>query len=135
MSHENVELVRSAYDAFNQGDWDGALAVVHADVEWRLHGDLGIDSTEPVRGREPLRAFWANFFEVWENPHMEPLDVAEPHPGTVLATVRFTAQGQGSSVPIELTYFWVHVVSGGEVASVDVYVDRSEALAAVGLED
>jgi ketosteroid isomerase-like protein len=88
---------------------------------------------DPVRGREALKAFWADFFDVWDDYRMEPLDFSEAPNGRVLVTVRFTAHGQGSSVPIELTYFWVYRVRGRAIVSVDLYADRSEALEAVGL--
>jgi ketosteroid isomerase-like protein len=133
MSRKDVEMLRNAYAAFNRGDWGAALENAHPEIEWRLHGELGIDVPDPVRGREALKAFWADFFDVWDDYRMEPLDFSEAPNGRVLVTVRFTAHGQGSSVPIELTYFWVYRVRGRAIVSVDLYADRSEALEAVGL--
>jgi len=56
MSEENVELVRRAYDAFNRGDIDGALAVLASDFEYTPRGAIpGL--TETYRGPEALRRF------------------------------------------------------------------------------
>jgi uncharacterized protein len=38
MAQENVDLVRGAYEAFNRGDIDGALAVYDDQVEWHEPG-------------------------------------------------------------------------------------------------
>src|SRR5436190_23224347 len=47
MSQENVDLVRSAYDDFNGGNFDGVLARLDADVEW----------IEPGGGKAPSGTF------------------------------------------------------------------------------
>ncbi len=135
MSEENVEMLRNSYAAFNRGDWEAALSNADPEIEWRLHGQLGIDVPQPIRGREALKAFWADFFEIWDDYKMEPLDFIDGMDGRVLATMRFTARGQGSSVPVELTYFWVHLTRDGAIVSVDLYPDRSDALEAAGLEE
>jgi ketosteroid isomerase-like protein len=66
---------------------------------------------------------------------MEALDFNEGTDGRVLATMRFTARGQKSSVPVELTYFWVHLTRDGANVSVDLYPDRSDALEAARLSE
>jgi uncharacterized protein len=38
MSKEDVETVRSAYEAFNSGDIDSVLAVMDDDIEWHEPG-------------------------------------------------------------------------------------------------
>ena len=38
MSQENVELVRQIYAAWNQGDLDAMLAVLHPEVEFVTSG-------------------------------------------------------------------------------------------------
>jgi ketosteroid isomerase-like protein len=38
MSQENVEVVRRGYEAFNRGDFDAAMEVVHPEIEFVLPG-------------------------------------------------------------------------------------------------
>jgi ketosteroid isomerase-like protein len=128
-------MLRSGYAAFNSRDWDQALALWHPQCEWRLHGDLGMDAPQVVRGRDALKAFWSDFFALWDDYNVEPLEFREGTNGTILATVRFTGRGRGSNVPVELSYFWVYVVRSGQAISCDIYADRREALKAVGLEE
>jgi ketosteroid isomerase-like protein len=60
MSEENVELVRTGYEAWNRSDLDGVLAVFAPDVELvttRLF--VGLD---PVyRGHDGFKKFWRDF--------------------------------------------------------------------------
>ena len=135
MSEENVDLVRDAYDAFNRGDWDAALAFAVPEIEWRLHGELELDVQRTVRGREALKEFWADFFDAWDDYTMEPVDFVEAPDGRLLATVHFSARGQGSSVPVDLTYFWLYRLRHGAIAAVDIYLGRTEALEAAGLSE
>ncbi|MGA8925637.1 MAG: hypothetical protein WB462_05400 [Solirubrobacterales bacterium] len=45
MSQENVEIVRSIYEAFNRGDWDAAFRDTRPNVE------LTTPPGAPTRGR------------------------------------------------------------------------------------
>jgi ketosteroid isomerase-like protein len=135
MSQENVEIVRRGYEAFNRGDWDAALEVADPEIEWRLHGELALDVQQTVRGREALKNLWASFFDAWDDYNMGLLDLIEAPDGRLLATVHFTAVGLGSTVPIDLTYFWLYLVRDGAIATVDIYLDRAEALEAAGLSE
>jgi hypothetical protein len=75
------------------------------------------------------------FFGLWEDYKVEPLEFREALGGTILATVRFTGRGRGSDIPVELTYFWLYVIRHRRVVSVDLYVERDEALKAAGLAE
>ncbi len=135
MSEANVSIVRRAYDAFNRGDWEAALQHADPGLTWRLHGELALDVPEAVRGREAVKELWVGFFDAWDDYKMEPLELTEAPDGRLLVTVLFTAVGQGSTAPIELTYFWLYRVRDGAITEVDAYLDRAEALAAAGMED
>jgi ketosteroid isomerase-like protein len=62
-----IELLRSAYTAFNARDIDAALALMTPDVAWPRAFKGGF-----VRGREEVRAYWR---EQWSeiDPHVEPM--------------------------------------------------------------
>ena len=53
MSQENVEVVRSAYAAFNRSDFDAVAAALHPDVEW--HPYLGGLERTVYRGPGAIR--------------------------------------------------------------------------------
>jgi ketosteroid isomerase-like protein len=129
----DVQRLRDGYVAFNRGDWDEAMELAHPECEWRMHGALAMDAPHATRGREAVKAFWSDFFELWDDYKVEPLDFREGSGGTILATVRFTGRGKGSDVPVELMYFWVYVFRDGRAVSCDLYADRGDALKAAGL--
>lgn len=56
MSEENVELVRSAYAAFNRGDFDAVGRFFHPEIEW--HPYLGVVDGNLYRGRDAILTMW-----------------------------------------------------------------------------
>src|ERR1043166_4668889 len=63
MSQENVEIVRRAFQAFNDRDLDGLLAMFAGDVEWRLIGGFSDLMGAEVRGRTGLRVWFTEWIE------------------------------------------------------------------------
>ncbi len=66
-SAPQIELLRSAYAAFNARDIDAAVALMTPDVAWPRAFKGGF-----VQGPEEVRAYWT---EQWSeiNPHVEPV--------------------------------------------------------------
>jgi ketosteroid isomerase-like protein len=75
-----VELLRTAYAAFNARDIDAALATMALDVAWPRAFKGGF-----VRGHQDVRDYWA---EQWAeiDPHVEPTAFHSEGGGRVLAT-------------------------------------------------
>jgi hypothetical protein len=59
-------LLRRAYEAFNARDLDGALALMHRDVDWPNGMEGGRE-----RGHAAVRAYWARQFGLIDS-HVEP---------------------------------------------------------------
>ena len=131
MSEENVEIVRRMYQAYLQGDADGALAYfdpkVVADNSRRLGGGIG-------HGREGLRrivAEYAGTFEEFREEIEEMRDLGR----LVYVVVTQRGRGKGSGVEVEMRYALLYEVQDGKVTWMAVYPDPSEALEAAGLSD
>ena len=60
------DLLRSAYAAFNARDIDGALALMHPDVDW----PNGMEGGREL-GYDAVRAYWARQFGLIDS-HVEP---------------------------------------------------------------
>jgi SnoaL-like domain len=77
----DIELLRSAYAAFNARDADGALALMSSTVAWPRAFKGGF-----VRGPDEVRAYWK---EQWSeiDPHVEPVAFLEERDGQVLVRV------------------------------------------------
>ena len=63
---EEEQLLRRAYEAFNARDIDGALALMHPDVDWPNGMEGGRE-----RGHAAVRAYWTRQFGLIDS-HVEP---------------------------------------------------------------
>jgi hypothetical protein len=63
---EEERLLRRAYEAFNARDIDGALALLHPDVDWPNGMEGGRE-----RGHAAVRAYWTRQFGLIDS-HVEP---------------------------------------------------------------
>jgi nuclear transport factor 2 (NTF2) superfamily protein len=61
-----MELLTTAYEAFNARDIERALATMHPDVEWPNGMEGGY-----VHGRDGVRAYWTRQWTIID-PHVEP---------------------------------------------------------------
>jgi uncharacterized protein len=55
MSQQNVEIVRSLFEAWSKGDLEGFLDTLAPDVEWRFADNFVYGQINPLIGREALR--------------------------------------------------------------------------------
>jgi ketosteroid isomerase-like protein len=130
MSRENLELVRSGYEAWNRGDMDAMLTALHPDFEMRSAGVF--PGLEPVyRGSEGWRRMWDDFAGPWESLLLT-VDEMRDCDERVLTLVTFEARGRDG---LEVGRSWAHVWAfrDGLVVSIENYADQAVALEAVGL--
>ena len=81
MNREQRQL-ELAYAAFNARDIDGALASMHADVEWPNGWEGGV-----VRGHDAVREYWTRqWAEI--DPTVEPMSFRADADGRVVVEVR-----------------------------------------------
>jgi ketosteroid isomerase-like protein len=87
-----IELLRSAYAAFNARDINAALAFMTADVAWPRAFKGGF-----VRGHEEVRAYWT---EQWSeiDPHVEPSAFHPEEDGRILVDVHQIVRDLAGSV-------------------------------------
>ena len=64
MSRENVQIVRRAYEAFNQGDLEGILGFVDPEIEVRPDPDL--PDWRVFERREGFLSFAGAWLEPWD---------------------------------------------------------------------
>jgi uncharacterized protein len=125
---DDVETLRSAYEALNHGDTEGALAVLDEDAEWSEHSDL--PEAGVYRGRAAIRAFLEQFLESWQDFHQETEELIAGE-SCVLIMLRSRVRGKGSGVAVEARYAHLWTMADGRGVRVDAYLDREEALRAL----
>jgi hypothetical protein len=78
---QEEQLLRRAYEAFNARDVDGALALMHSDVDW----PNGMEGGREV-GQDAVRAYWTRQFGMIDS-HVEPVGFDSDADGRVVVDV------------------------------------------------
>jgi ketosteroid isomerase-like protein len=131
MPSQNVEIVRRAYAAWNDGDPEHAIELLDPDVEWTLPAHF--PDAETWRGRERvvegLRALSASFDSLHLELH-ELIDAGD----RVVALVHI--QGRAAVTGLDLAGMGVdaHIwtLRDGRAVAVRMYGGTGEALAEIG---
>jgi hypothetical protein len=115
MEHER--LLRDVYDAFNRRDIEGAVAAMHADVDWPNAWEGG-----RVIGRDAVRAYWTRqFAEI--DPSVDPVGFSVGEDGRISVAVHQVVRGLDGAVLADRTVTHVYAFRDGLVERMDVVED------------
>jgi uncharacterized protein len=123
MSEENVQLAKSAYEAFGRGNIPGVLGVLSEDVEWNAPAVL--PQGGQAHGRDEVGQFFERVVSNWSDFVVEPEDfVASGDRVCVIGSARGKLDGTDAG------YGFVHAwtVRDGAMVRFDEYVDPSPEL-------
>ena len=130
MSQENVEVVRHMCEAFLAGDLAAALDVLHGDVTW--HGTIGgIEEGRTAHGHDEVIEEFVESLRDWERHSLEAEDYLDAG-DRVVVLWHEVGRGKRSGVEVETRTAVVYTVRGNQVVEVQGYMDRRQALEAVG---
>jgi ketosteroid isomerase-like protein len=129
-SVERVERLRQAYEAFNRGDFDGALDHgVDPDFEYR-----GPGSPEPLRGADRFREWMEP--DAFSSQQAEPISF-EVTGDKVLIHQKARNRGAASGIEMDVESWSVWTVDdGGQMTGLQIFLPHEEPAArrAAGLE-
>ena len=130
MSQQNVEIVRSAFEAWNAGDLDRVIELVDPELEF-VPFRSQLDGTAYI-GADGMRRFARDSADEWEYLQIVP---AEFHDAgdRVLLLGRYDARGRASGVDVEFPAAWVARLRNGRIVHLRSYSDREVAAEAAGL--
>ena len=135
MSRENVELVRKAGEAFNRHDSETLAAISDDDLEF-LSALTSVDTGGAAyRGPGAWAAYFARMDEVWEDWHLEDLEVFDAGDDRVAAVFRLVGRGKSSGVSVEHRIGLAYRMRHGRLWRMRSYLDPTDALDAVGLRE
>jgi ketosteroid isomerase-like protein len=143
VSRENVDLVQRL-----QPDPEVDFAQVFRDDDmWAASVELGafyhpdVESVRPglpdgtiYIGLDGLRDMWLEWLAPWTTYRVEAEDVIDLGDRVLLLAHVFGRLGE-SQAEVENTVASVYTVRDGKIARAELYLDRTEALKAVGLEE
>ena len=133
MSDENVEVVRRLTDVMDSEGFAAAFPVfleaAHPDVEWRE--DPAWPGAASYRGVDQVRKVILDRMDTLDfDQRTEDLIPADDR---VVALVRWRGRGRTSGAEAEVSMAIVWTVREQAITKVEFFLDRAEALQAVGL--
>ena len=133
MSQENVDVVQRMYEAFHQGDIDGALS--HFDPNVLVDAsDARPDHAASGRGHERLIQIVTSWVAPWEEWREEIEEMRDLGSRILVLSVQ-RGRGKGSGAEVEARWAVLYELQGGEITSKRVFGDSEDALEAAGLSD
>jgi ketosteroid isomerase-like protein len=132
LASQNVEQLLRAFATYNEvfrgGDDAEFMEFVHPEVEW-YPATAGMD---PVyRGREGVRRWVHEFQEPWQELEIEPEEIVDKG-DRVLVVLHLRGKGEASGVDVDMLMYETFRFRDDLVVERRPYLDRAEALEAVG---
>jgi ketosteroid isomerase-like protein len=103
---EILERLKEGFECWNGGELDLMQDMYAEDGEVDLSAVF--TDTQPVRGRESMRRYWDELWEIWEGIRMDPLEVFDVGGGRFVVDVRWWGKGKrsGAEVDQRLAYLY-----------------------------
>jgi len=132
MSAENVRLVERAIAAINARDIEGYLACCTENVKL----ETPVAAVGGVyEGSDGIRRYFADIEEAGPDFRIELDGVEGVDSKRMLAFLRFSSTGRASGIRLAAPLTNVYDLIDGKISHVRIFVDRQEALKAVGMAE
>jgi uncharacterized protein len=129
---EDVELVRSAFEAWNRGDIDEFTELAAEDIAWLEVSGRPEGGASERFGRDRMRRALESLFDAWESYHLE-VERIEKVGDRVVAVVREVARGRSSGLEVDGRWGYLVTVEDGLIVRIEAYRDAGQALRVAGL--
>ena len=134
MSQENVEIVQTAFAAFERGDMDALLELCDEDIAITQPPDLpGIPGEQ--RGHSGVLEALAVWPEQWEDYRSELGRIVADRGDLVVVTARTRGRGKQSGVHVERDFTFVFTVRDEKIVEWRLFMREDQALEAAGLSE
>ncbi len=130
VSHDRVEIVRSIYDRWREGDFQTPSKLFDRNVIFVMPPELPDAGT--YLGTDALADYTRQFLEPWTHLTIDGHDLVAAG-DTVLASVVQRGAGDASGAETEIRYFQLWSFRGDRVIRLENFRDRGDALEAGGL--
>jgi ketosteroid isomerase-like protein len=134
MSKENMEIVRRAWEAWENGDWEPLYAFYDPAVVWdasELRGPIaGI-----YHGHEGVRRYFQDWLESFEAHSARAESFIDAGDNIVVVGLRLRGRGKASGVEVDMPRWNLYRIRDGLAIRVELFETEAEALEAAGLHD
>ena len=125
MSPENVEVVRTIYDAYERGDYPAAFECFHEDIEW--FGPPDISNSGFARGHAGVRHSLSTWVGSWDEYHFELRELIDAG-DQILAVGWHRRAGKGSGVEVSEGIFRSGPCTSARSSGSEMFRDRVRLL-------
>ena len=133
MSHENVEILRQALEAWNQRDPDRLRSYLAPDLEWEPAGPGAVEAAV-WRGPDELIDAAAGMWDTWDVFRFEETEIRDLG-DSVLWLGHVHTKGHASHMDLEQEFAILCRVRGDKIVRAKAFRAWQEALEAAGPRD
>jgi uncharacterized protein len=125
VSRDNVQIVRSGYEAWNRGDLDEIGRLTADSFEWREASE--VPGAGVQRGRDQFDHYLRSFRHFWHRFEFEPIELHDLG-DRVLAVV--IERGRSAHLEVEVSQQFVHMwtLRDGKAVKLEGFYDKQAAL-------
>jgi ketosteroid isomerase-like protein len=133
MSQENAEIVRAAFEAFEEGGMEAVLPFCDENIEITQAAELpGVSRNQ--HGHAGVIEAFAVWPALWDDFRVEIVRMADVGDHVVVTTIN-RGRGKDSGVPVEMPFTFLFSLRAGKIAEWRLFMHEEQALKAVGLEE
>ena len=123
---ENVDVVRALYAAFTARNVGRVVRYIHPEGEFRPAGtSLASGRTEPYRGVDGMRQYFADVASIWDVLVIEPQDYRASGDSVIVSG---HVRGRGAGIETDTDVAWLWTIQDRQVISCRVFPTSGEAL-------
>lgn len=130
MSNENAKVVVEYGQAFARGV-DALAEFWHPDIDWRA-AEGEIDDAGELHGPQAVRRHAQDWFDMFDDLAVVAEEVIDAGDDRVVAVVRMTGRAKASGIETEIPFSVVYDLRDGKIVRGREYMDKEQALEAVG---
>jgi uncharacterized protein len=127
----NTDTLKQGYEAFGQGDLDGATQNFADDIRWENPEAPQLPNNGVIEGKDAVKQVFAELGNYWQSFSIIPDEFIESGE-TVVVLSHSESKGKDTGKEVKLP--WVHVwrFRGGKVIEVQALTDTALAADALG---
>jgi ketosteroid isomerase-like protein len=134
MSQRNAEIIRHAFEAFNEGDFSVFLNLYDEDIV--LHVSPPSIEAGSYYGAEAVERYYRRFFAPFGETYRVEIEDLFEAGDSVVVFHRARARGRRSGAEVEsVSLAGIFTMRGGKIIRIDHPSDREAAIEAVGLSE
>jgi ketosteroid isomerase-like protein len=134
MSQENVEFLVDYLQRGTDGGVDAVAEFWDPDITWRP-AEGAIDDVGEMHGPEAVRRYIEDWLDMFDDLTVVAEELVDAGDDRVVAVQRMTGRAKVSGIETEIRFSVVYTLRDGKIAQGREYMDKEQALEAVGLRE